>query len=68
MSTSTTAKRWLSNKEAAARMGIHPATLTNWRCKGRGPRFEKLSDTPKARIRYSAHVVDAWVRSEKGAA
>jgi hypothetical protein len=34
---------WLTRKEAADYMGIHPRTLANWAAAGRGPRYSKPS-------------------------
>lgn len=56
---------WLTNRQAAARIGIHPVTLATWRSKGRGPEYQKLGSGPKGHIRYRADAVDAWMRSEK---
>lgn len=37
-----TAKIHLSTDELAARWGMSPGTLANWRIEGKGPRFIKL--------------------------
>lgn len=29
----------LNNRQAAQFLGVHPATLANWRCYGRGPPY-----------------------------
>lgn len=42
----------LDQKQLAARWHMHPRTLENWRQQGRGPRFFKLHDGPKAPVRY----------------
>lgn len=66
MSTSTLPPSvWLNPQETAARIGMHPVTLAQWRRKGRGPRFEKLGSSRTARIRYHVEDVDAWMRSNK---
>ncbi|MFD3427665.1 helix-turn-helix transcriptional regulator [Nocardia fluminea] len=36
-------KRWLTRKEAADYMGVHPRTLANWAATGHGPRYSKPS-------------------------
>lgn len=51
----------LTNEEAAALLGIKPNTLEIWRCKGRGPRFCKLSPAKQAPVRYRREEVDAWL-------
>jgi len=50
----------LTENEVAARLGLSPATLRNWRVKGLGPPFVRLS--PRA-VRYEAEVVDEWIAS-----
>jgi predicted DNA-binding transcriptional regulator AlpA len=50
----------LNNNEAAALIGVTPATLRFWRCKGRGPRFVKLGDAKQAGVAYVEAEVLAW--------
>jgi predicted DNA-binding transcriptional regulator AlpA len=50
----------LNNDEAAALIGITPATLRFWRCKGRGPRFVKLGEAKQAGVAYVEADVLAW--------
>lgn len=50
----------LNNNEAAALIGVTPATLRFWRCKGRGPRFVKLGDAKQAGVAYVEADVLAW--------
>ena len=50
----------LSNCEAAALIGITPATLRFWRCKGRGPRFVKLGEAKQAGVAYLESDIVAW--------
>jgi predicted DNA-binding transcriptional regulator AlpA len=50
----------LSNSEAAALIGITPATLRFWRCKGRGPRFVKLGEAKQAGVAYLESDIVAW--------
>lgn len=49
----------ITEKDVAARLGLSPATLRNWRVAGRGPRFVKLSRA----VRYRPADVAAWVAS-----
>jgi hypothetical protein len=60
--TMTTA---LDNNAAAAALGISPITLKIWRCKGRGPRFTKLSDSKRAGVRYDPADIEAWKAARK---
>jgi predicted DNA-binding transcriptional regulator AlpA len=50
----------LTEKDVAATLGLKPATLRNWRVKGEGPRFLRLS---RRAIRYSRADVGEWVAS-----
>lgn len=67
MSTPTlaTPSVWLTPVDTAARIGMHPVTLAQWRRKGRGPKFEKLGTSRTSRVRYHVDDVDAWMRSNK---
>lgn len=65
MTPTTIPSGWLTNRQAAERIGIHPVTLAAWRTKNRGPEYTKLGSGPKAHIRYRVEAVDAWMRSEK---
>jgi hypothetical protein len=60
--------RWLTPREVAAKLQVHPGTLANWRCYGRGPKFTKLTDTPRSPVRYRESDVDAYMQQmERGA-
>ena len=50
----------LNNDQAAALIGVTPATLRFWRCKGRGPRFVKLGEAKQAGVAYVEADVLAW--------
>jgi hypothetical protein len=51
----------LDNEQTAALLGIKPNTLEIWRCKGRGPEYLKLGDTPQAPVRYLRSKVMEWL-------
>jgi predicted DNA-binding transcriptional regulator AlpA len=53
-------KALLTEKDVAATLGLKPATLRNWRVRGEGPRFVRLS---RRAIRYRRADVDEWVAS-----
>lgn len=55
----------LNNDEAAALIGITPATLKFWRCKGRGPRFIKYGPSPRAGIAYDPADIQKWLDERK---
>lgn len=42
----------LDQRQLAARWNMNPRTLENWRQQGRGPKFFKLHNGPKAPVRY----------------
>ena len=51
----------LDNEQTAALLGIKPNTLEIWRCRGKGPEFVKMGDTPQAPVRYRHSVVMDWL-------
>ncbi len=51
----------LDNEQTAALLGIKPNTLEIWRCRGRGPNFVKMGDTPQAPVRYQRSVLMDWL-------
>ncbi|GEM29526.1 hypothetical protein NN3_05330 [Nocardia neocaledoniensis NBRC 108232] len=51
---------WLTRKEAAVYMGIHPRTLANWAATGRGPRYSKPSGSS---CMYRLDDLDAFLES-----
>ncbi|MCM6777747.1 hypothetical protein NDR87_30110 [Nocardia sp. CDC159] len=58
--------KWLTNREAAALMGIHPMTLAKWRCERRGPRFQKLGSQAASRVRYLDREVRMYMKDPDG--
>lgn len=42
----------LSPEYLAARWGVALGTLSNWRRAGKGPKFVRLGDGPRARVVY----------------
>ncbi len=50
----------LNNEQTAALIGVTPATLRFWRCKGRGPRFVKLGEAKQAGVAYVEADVLFW--------
>jgi len=54
----------LDNEQTAALLGIKPNTLEIWRCKGKGPEFVKMGDTPQAPVRYQRSEVSRWLREK----
>ena len=50
----------LNNTEAAAMIGVTPATLRFWRCKGRGPKFVKLGESKQAGVAYVESDILEW--------
>ena len=54
-------KEWFNTAEAAEFLCLSPKTLKNWRSKGTGPQFIKL--TPKA-VRYSRASLDEFTEKK----
>lgn len=52
---------WVSTKEAASFLDIHPDTLRRWRREGIGPRYSKIGRL----IRYHVDTLDDWLRSKE---
>lgn len=50
----------LNNSEAAAMIGVTPATLRYWRCVGRGPKFVKLGAAKQAGVAYLESDILEW--------
>jgi len=57
MTTQTTARRLLTEAEAAAQLTVQTATLRRWRWSGDGPQFIKVGRL----VRYDPDVLGAFV-------
>ena len=57
----TSGDRLLNDKEAAQKLGVTPATLRSWRCRGIGPSFVKMGLGKKSPVRYSVADIGAFV-------
>jgi hypothetical protein len=55
----------LNNDAAASALGITPATLRFWRCRGKGPRYIKLGQTKQAGGVYDPADIEAWKAARK---
>ena len=55
----------ISHTDAAAMIGVTPATLRFWRCKGRGPKFIKLGESKQSGVCYDLADVEAWKAERK---
>lgn len=53
----------LTSAQAAAHLGMAPATLKKWRGKGLGPRYLRL---PTGMIRYAQADLDEWAGVARG--
>lgn len=49
---------YLTTKEAADLLRLHPGTLSNWRAEGRGPSYLAMRG---GRILYSRAALEAWL-------
>ena len=52
---------YLSEREAAARLGISPGVLGSCRARGEGPAFRRIGN----RLRYLPEDIDAWARAQR---
>ena len=57
------ATRRLNTTEAAAYVGLRPATLERWRVVGGGPVFLKIGIGPGARVVYEISDIDDFLTS-----
>lgn len=55
-----TMQELIDAKTAAPLIGVSPATLENWRCKGRGPAFIKTTPSPRGKVLYRVSDIAAW--------
>lgn len=53
----------LTSKEAAAILGIHPATLDGWRSRKTGPVWIKLGKKPRSPVRYKRSDIDDYLEA-----
>lgn len=53
----------VSPEEAAARLGVEPSTLANWRWAGRGPLYVKIGGRVRYRLLDIAEFLDSQTRS-----
>ncbi len=49
----------IPSREAAAFIGVEPATLENWRCRGEGPPFHKTPGKT-GKVLYDPADIQAW--------
>ena len=55
----------LTEKQVFAITAIPTGTLRRWRCTGEGPPYIKMGNGPKARVRYDAVDILAYVEAGK---
>jgi len=53
----------LTEKQVSAITAIPPGTLRRWRCIGEGPPYIKMGNKPKARVKYDAVDILAYVEA-----
>lgn len=53
-------KKLLENKVAAPLVGVSPGTLENWRVKGLGPKFIKVSAGQRGKVVYDPDDIAEW--------
>ena len=55
----------LNDNKTASRLGISPATLRSWRCRGIGPPYIKLGSSTNASVRYNPIDLDEFLRQRR---
>lgn len=55
----------LTDSQAAERLGVSPATLRSWRCRGIGPAFIKMGRGAKAPVRYSEADLEQFIAQSR---
>lgn len=53
-------ERYYSTNELAAQLDIKPATLAQWRHRGKGPATTRINGA----VRYSATAVNEWIAAQ----
>jgi hypothetical protein len=51
-----------NEKEASSFLSTPVRTLQTWRYRGQGPKYLRIGDGPKARVRYTLAELQAWPR------
>lgn len=57
----------LTPEQVAARYGMTPASLANWRLAGKGPKFIRLGSGPRPRVMYRVDDVIEWEKQNEKA-
>jgi hypothetical protein len=50
-----------NDQQAAVQLGVSPATLRSWRCRGIGPNFVKMGAGKKSPVRYSSRDIEQFI-------
>lgn len=58
-------KRYWSNAETAAFLGLRPQTLRQKRHRGDGPAYHRYGEGPRARCAYDPEDVAAWLETRR---
>jgi len=53
--------RWMTSDEVAELLLVRPATMAQWRWRGKGPAFVKLADGPAGKVRYLRSEVERYM-------
>lgn len=63
MATSNEVEQYYSTAELAEQLGVKPATLAQWRHRGKAPQATRLNGV----VRYSASAVNEWIAAQNAA-
>jgi excisionase family DNA binding protein len=58
MEKDATSSPWMTPKEAAAYISVHPGTMHNWRSQGKGPTYKVVGTRI---VRYHRQDLDAFL-------
>jgi predicted site-specific integrase-resolvase len=54
--------RWLTSNEVADLLRVKPATVCQWRWRGKGPAFVKLASGFGGKVRYERREVERYMK------
>jgi predicted site-specific integrase-resolvase len=55
---------WLTTREAAKMLGVHPGTLANWRVFGNGPAYKETRVGKFRFIRYRREDIEKFMKGK----
>jgi predicted DNA-binding transcriptional regulator AlpA len=62
MDAASVSRRFYSERDLAAVLGVSTKTIQGWRLRGKGPPWKKLCGS----VRYDVQACDAWTAAQPG--